>query len=346
MLENLTFKGCIPTVIEMIEAFGKNQPFGRSNESVNFYNFLKSQDNTSGFLQISAKLRSVIDGKFVKMEFMSTKPMCLAICEKDFTCSPAQIPYSAPITYHEFELNKRHVYCDANGDEQVLTINRDTFLEYCSVSQRNIFKEQQLEYLKKLPALVNKSLVKDLAMLIDTTNPLVTPVLVRTVDSKSLALKNDWLLNINKLIEKKGYMADDYILLGGTMVQALEITGGNVPFKMFYDKNFDENFSASGDMFVLIPKGTFQVGEYSYFENSPVVKENIVKNFTLVPTGNGVAMPIDYVTKEIESDNCTTFTYAPAYSGQLIKAVSGDCADSNNDGIIVVKNCGLEILSC
>lgn len=341
-----TFRGCLPTVVEAAQYFGKNTPFGRFNEQTGALRMIKSAANTSGFAQISAKLRQSPNGKMVKMEFMSDAPMCLAVCAKDFECDATRIPYSAPINFHEWELSRRIVVCNGNGDEIELKMDYTTYQEYCNVNHINKFAQDKLKYISKLGTLINKQILHDLSLLIDVTAPNQTtvPILVRNSVSNQLGVTNDWLIEIEKKMEEKGYMASDYLMFGGSMITKLQVAGASLPFQMFYDSGFDAKFGSS--LFTLIPKGTFQLADYSFYEHYPITdKQDEIHNVMMLPIGDGINLPIDYVYKDIIT-NCRTYSFAPSYWGEVVKAIPGDCVDANNDGIIVVKDCGIGTLSC
>jgi len=118
---------------------------------------------------------------------------------------------------------------------------------------------------------------------------------------------------------------------------------GCVPMVGDLQEYFGKNtpFGRSNEM-----TGTFQLVSFSFYEHYPVTdKQDEIHNAMMLPVGGGISLPIDYVYKDI-IDNCRTYSFAPSFWGEIVEAVSGDCTDPNNNGIIVVKDCGVGTLAC
>ena len=339
---------CIPTTGELINYFGKNTPEGRENDGFGFMQFLKSQTNTAGLRRLSDSITGV-PGKLKGVRLAYDSPMCFKVCPSPFNCQETSTPYSPPMEFVEYEIESRFVPCDGEGETISLSLNPVDYARYCEMENRPYFEKRVVKFDYKFIQELNKMLIASLQTMI--TTPVKTfPILYNNPLTGQRVVNDELPLWIEELISDAKMNIDDYIAIGGQMVNLMRAKFGVGTLSaegatrvtsafpdLYYDRNFDSVFGKNA--LVLIPKGAFQFVEWTEYKGENQFKDQRLETSTkLIPLGNGSFQEVDYKWKF--DPECKTYDYLPSVYAELVKAIGGGCdLDDDTDGIFIIKDC-------
>lgn len=343
---------CIPTTGELISYFDKNTPIGRENDGTGFLQFLKSQENTSGTKRLSDSIKGV-PGKKRGVKLLYTAPVCYSICATPFNCLETRTPYSVPMNVLEYEIDTRYTPCDGSGNPMELSLDSADYAQYCDLDDKSFFDELIIGYDNRFIKEIDRVLVE--ALLNNITNTVVTyPMMTINQVTGQRVLTDEIPLWLNSLVDSAKMNISDYVLFGGQMIKLIAskfgiktvTTEGEVynisgfP-PMYYDRHFDSVFGTNA--IVLIPKKAFQFVEWTQYEGSKAFKGEKEILFTKnIPLGNGTFQKVDWIWKW--DPECSKYVYMPSLYAELVKTIGGNCADTDQDGIFIIKDCNPNVI--
>ncbi len=343
---------CIPTTAEAYEYFGKNTPIGRENDGTALLQFLKSNINMRGLRDLSDDIIGV-PGKTRGVKIWHRTPFCFSVCASPFNCLETPTPFTPPISVFEYEIESRYTPCDGAGNPMELYMDSTEYALYCSLEDATEFNNRILDFDTKLVKEFNKTLVNLLFANV-TNTPVTYPIITNNTITGQRVINDELLVWLHELVSTAKMNLEDYVIFGGKMVNLLKLKYNKKTMSsegaeyvvdglpaMYYERNFDAVFGTNA--LLLLPIGAFQLVQWKQYVGSKMFKDErtILMNKT-VQLGNGATQDIDFVWEY--DPKCSKYKYFPSLYAELVKAISGNCVDANQDGIFIVKDCNTSII--
>ncbi len=350
-----TFTGCAPKTAFLADYFGKNVPTGRDNGSLAFLQFLLSAQNTSGVRKLSDDILAV-PGKKRGVKMLFESPLCVKVCSTEWNCADPKAPISPAVQYAEFDIETEYHACTDAGAPAALTFTDSEWAGFCDLDDEAFLQNQFAQFDMSMFKAVDKQLVQLFRTLIDISREVSLPFLRVNSTTGYTVLADDWLLWVSEKLSDEGIDIADVVIFGGRMIKTishkykvatastegfdLSATAGDVP-ELFYDKNFDSVFGTNA--FVVVPKKSLQLVAFNKYVGQKSFRGEKEINFTKVmPLGNGTSLTFDYQWRR--DVDCPGYTYFPSLMAELVKTVSGACANPDADGLLVFRDCGTNAL--
>ena len=339
--------GCLPTLVNYKEFFGKNYPALSDKGDTSTLQMFKSADNTAGLKQLSDYVTGV-PGKTRGVRMQYREPVCVEVCSTEFSCTETRMSVTAALKTIDYSIDTRWHPCSM-GVPAELTLTAAQFKQYCMVDNQEEFKQMQMEFDLNFIHQTDIKVLQAIQAKVLPDNTKSKNFFITSMMGGNSVLNDAWLLEVMQTLQADGKSIDDYMMLGGMFMLYLKLKytgfvttsteggvsqGINLP-PTYFDKNFDTVFGATHS-FLLIPKGAFQLVQW--IENVEGFRdERFISSTKLIPLGNGKNITVDY-TWEYDP-KCKIYKYMPYTYMEVPLAYSQNCANAKENNIYLFNNC-------
>lgn len=347
MLSAPQVAGCLPTLVDYKEFFGKNYPALSDKGDTSTLQMLKSADNTKGFKQLSDYVNGV-PGKTRGVRMQYREPVCVDVCSTAFSCTETRMAVKAALKTIDYEINSRWHPCSSAMPAE-LTLTAAEFKNYCMVDNQEEFKAMQMEFDLNFVHQMDINVLQTIQSKVLPGNTISKNFFAMSMMGGNPILSDQWLLEVMATLQADGKSIDDYMIVGGMFLLYLKLKytgfvttsteggtsqGIQLP-PTYFDKNFDTVFG-SANSFLLVPKGAFQLVQW--IENVQGFRdERFISSTKLIPLGNGKNMTVDYFWKF--DPECKIYKYMPYTYMEVPLAYSQNCANQKENNIYLFNNC-------